>query len=375
MNFAFSDEQDEFRQVLRRFFEEKASAADVRRAMATPAGYDTALWKQMATELGLPGIHVPEAFGGQGFGFLELGIALEEMGRVVLPGPFLASAVLATGAILNAGSDEEKRALLPALASGEEIASLAWLDGRDWDASALALEARPEGGALLLSGVKQLVLSGDAAHRFVVAARLPGTRGDDGITLCTLAAGAAGVRTEAVEPLDGTRRHARLELDGARAKPLGAPGSAAPALRKTLRQAAIALSAEMLGGAERALEMAVAYAKLRVQFARPIGSFQAVKHKVAEVLLDLELARSAGYWSWWVAEQDAAELAEAAHLAKAACGEAYRKAAAENVQVHGGIGFTWEHDAQLYWKRAESSSLLLGDSAYHRAALATALGF
>jgi len=375
VNFAFSDEQEEFRGVLRRFLEEKAPAAEVRRMFALPSGYDPALWKQMAAELGLQGIHLAESVGGQGFGFLELGIVLEEMGRALLPSPFFASSVLAAEAIRCVGGDAEQRALLPGIASGEEIATLAWVEaGSGWDPAALRLEARAEGGAAVLDGAKLSVLSADAATRLVVAARQPGTRGESGLSLYTLEANAPGVRIVPEEPLDLARRVARVELDGARARALGPAGGAAPGLRKALRRAAIALSAEMVGGAARALEMGVAYAKQRVQFARAIGSFQALKHAAADVLLELELARSASYWAWWVADQDGPELAEAAPLAKSACAEAYSLAAATNVQLHGGIGFTWEADPQLHYRRARADAALLGEAIEQRAALAQELG-
>jgi alkylation response protein AidB-like acyl-CoA dehydrogenase len=373
VNFAFSDEQEEFRGVLRRFLEEKAPATELRRMFASPAGYDAALWKQMAAELGLQGIHLPESAGGQGFGFLELGIVLEEMGRALLPSPYFASCVLAAEAVRCTGGELDP--LLPGIASGEVIATLAWVEpGAGWAPSEVALEARADGAAYRLSGAKRAVLSADAATHLVVAARLPGTRGDAGLTLLALEANAAGVRVAAEEPLDLTRRVGRVELDGARARLVGPAGGAAPGLRKALLRSTVALSAEMIGGAARALDMAVDYAKQRVQFARPIGSFQALKHAAAEVLLEVELARSASYWAWWVADQDGAELAEAAPLAKSACAEAYSLAAATSLQIHGGIGFTWEADPQLHYRRARADAALFGEPAAQRAALARELG-
>jgi len=375
MNFAFSDEQEEFRSVLRRFLEEKAPPSEVRRMLAAPAGFDPALWKQMAAELGLQGLHLPESVGGQGFGFLELGIVLEEMGRALLPSPFFASSVLAAEAIRCVGSEAEQRALLPGIASGEEIATLAWVEaGSGWDPAAVRLEARPEAGGFVLTGAKQVVLAADAATRLVVLARLPGTRGEAGLALATLEANAPGVRVVPEEPIDLARRVGRIELDGARAKPLGHGGGAATGLRKALARARVALSAEMLGGAARALDMAVDYAKQRVQFGRAIGSFQALKHMAADVLLELELARSASYWAWWVADQDGPELAEAAPLAKSACAEAYLLAASTNLQLHGGIGFTFEADPQLHYRRARADAALFGEPAEQRAELARELG-
>ncbi len=361
--------------MLRRFLEERAPAAELRRMFAAPEGFDRSLWKQMATELGLPGIHLPESVGGQGFGFLELGIVLEEMGRALLPSPFFASSVLATEAIRCVGSEAEQRALLPGIASGEEIATLAWVEeGAGWDPAALKLEARPEGSAYVLHGEKHAVLSADAATRLVVAARLPGTQGAAGLTLLCVDANAPGVRVVLEESIDLARRVARVELDGVRARGLGPAGGAAAGLEKALLRARVALSAEMIGGAARALDMAVAYAKQRVQFARPIGSFQALKHAAADVLLELELARSASYWAWWVADQDGPELAEAAPLAKSACAEAYSLAAATNLQIHGGIGFTYEADPHLHYRRARADAALLGEPGEQRAALARELG-
>ncbi|MEN8159786.1 MAG: acyl-CoA dehydrogenase family protein [Myxococcota bacterium] len=375
MNFAFSDEQDEFRETLRRFLEERGPIAEVRRAFASPDGFDRSLWKQMATELGLQGIHLPESVGGQGFGHLELGIVLEEMGRALLPSPFFASSVLAAEAIRCVAGVEEPRTLLTGIASGDEIASLAWVeDGGSWEPAAVGLVAHPDGGAHRLTGAKQAVLSVDAATQLLVVGRLPETRGDDGLSLFAVDAKAAGVRVEPAAPIDLTRRVGAVELDGAAATLLGAPGAAAAGLEKALRRAAIALSAEMIGGTASALDQAVAYAKHRVQFGRAVGSFQALKHMAADVLLELELGRSAAYWAWWVAEQDGPELAEAAALAKATCAEAYLLAASTNVQMHGGIGFTFEADPQLHYRRARADAALLGEPALHRARLARELG-
>lgn len=375
MDFAFSVEQEEFREVLRRFFEEKASSSEVRRMAGSPEGFDRALWKQMAEELGLQGVHVPEVYGGQGFGFLELGIVLEEMGRVLLPSPFFASSVLATAAILVAGTEEQRAGLLPGLAGGECIATLALVEpGGGWGPAQVGLVAEPDGEGYRLTGTKELVLAADVADFLIVAARLPGTVGVDGLTLCIVDGSDGGLKHISEEPLDITRPLARVEFDSARAKPLGAPGKAAQPLATVLAQGAIALTAEMVGGAARCLDTAVEYAKVRVQFGRPIGSFQAIKHKAAEVLLDLEMARSAAYWAWWVADEDGEELFEAASLAKATCADAFHHAARENIQIHGGIGFTWEHDAHLYFKRATANDLLLGDAADHRLRLAEILG-
>lgn len=374
MDFAFSEEQEEFRETLRRFFAERVPLAEVRRMAERPGAVEPAFWKALAGEMGLAGIHLPEALGGQGFGFLELGIALEEMGRALVPGPFLGSAVLATGAVRHAASEAQRKAWLPALASGAERAALAWVEAGSWEPEAVALEARVEGGEARLEGVKRAVVGGDAADWLVVAARLPGTRGAEGLRFLRVDAAGAGVRVETLSAMDVTRPLARVELDGARGELLGAGEEAAPALRRTLLEAAAALSAEAVGCAQRCLDMAVAYAKDRIQFARPIGSFQAVQHKAAEVLLELELARSASSWALWVADGGGDRLEEAAPLAKSVCTDTAILAAAENVQIHGGLGFTWEHDAHLFLKRAKGCELLLGDATHQRRALARELG-
>jgi len=375
MDFAFSDEQEEFRNTLRRFFEEKAPSTEVRRLMETSEGYDLAVWKQMAEELGLQGIQLPEEYGGQGFGFLELGIVLEEMGRVLFPSPFYATVCLAANAIRNAGSEAQKQALLPGIAAGEMLATLALCeDSGRFDVAGITLEAVPDGGGYRLDGHKSFVIDGQVADCLVVAARLAGSAGTDGITLVTVRSDDSGVAATPLETMDEIRKQARIEFSGARAEILGDAGAGWPPLAKTLDQAVIMLAAEMLGGSQKCLEMAVEYAKVRMQFARPIGSFQAIKHKAAEVLLEIELAKSAGYYSWWVADERQEELAEAASLAKSVCADTFLLAAAEGIQIHGGIGFTWEHDAHLYLKRAKGSEILFGDATAHRARLATQLG-
>jgi alkylation response protein AidB-like acyl-CoA dehydrogenase len=370
MDFAFSEEQDEYRETLRRFLEEKCPTAEVFRLLETDMGYDPGLWKQMAEELGLQGVAIPEAYGGQGFSFLELGIALEEMGRVLLPSPFYASACLAASAILAAGSEDQKAELLPGIAGGTCIASLAVAEpDAGWDVGALAAEARRDGDAYRLVASKAWVPDAAAADLLVVAARLDGA-----LELFALPADAEGVGVSAVASLDPTRRQAQLELADAPARLLGEPGTGAAALAETLEHAAIGLAAEMAGGAARCLEMAVAYASERRQFGRVIGSFQAIKHKAAEVLLEVESARSAAWWACWTAAERSPERREAAHLAKAVCADAYRRAAGENVQIHGGIGFTWEAAPHLYYRRAQVSETLFGDSVRHRALLAEELG-
>ncbi|HEY7134361.1 MAG TPA: acyl-CoA dehydrogenase family protein [Acidimicrobiia bacterium] len=375
MNFAFSEEQEELRQTVRRFLEDKSPSSEVRRLMETTEGYDEGVWKQMAQELGLQSLHIPEAHGGQGFTFVELGIVLEEMGRVLLCAPYFSTVVLAANAIMNAGTGDEQAARLPGIASGETIATLAFTEpnGR-WDASGITMEATKQGDGYVLNGTKMFVIDGHTANLIVVAARTAGTSGEDGISFFTVEGDASGLTRTPLATMDQTRKQAKLEFSGVQAEPLGAPGSGWAALSKTLDQAAVGLSNEMVGGAQRVLDMSVEYAKVRVQFGRPIGSFQAIKHKCADMLLEVESAKSAAYYAAWAAAEDNDELPVVASLAKAYCSDAYFHAAAENIQIHGGIGFTWEHDAHLYFKRAKSSEILLGDATYHRELLAQRIG-
>ncbi|MGH9038377.1 MAG: acyl-CoA dehydrogenase family protein, partial [Acidimicrobiia bacterium] len=369
------------RRSVRRFLEDKSSSTEVRRLMETTEGYDEAVWAQMGKELGLQSLHIPEAYGGQGYSFVELVVVLEEMGRALLCAPYYASVCLAANAIMNAGTEEEKQALLPQIASGDTIATLAFTEpnGR-WDASGITMEASSDGsGGYRLSGTKMFVLDGHTAGLVVVAARRTGSEGTDGISFFTVDGGAEGLTRTPLPTMDQTRKQAKLEFSGVPAKLLGpdpenTEGAGWGALSKTLDQAAVCLCAEMVGGAQRVLDMSVEYAKVRIQFGRPIGSFQAIKHKCADMLLEVESAKSAAYYAGWAAAEDNDELPVVASLAKAYCSDAYFHAAAENIQIHGGIGFTWEHDAHLYFKRAKSSEILLGDATYHRELLAQRIG-
>lgn len=375
MDFAFGEEQDDFRETLRRFFAEKSSTNDVRRLMETPEGSDRALWRQMAEELGLQGVHIPEEYGGQGFGFLELGIAVEELGRALLSGPYFSSICLAANTILNTGSEAQRKNLLPGIADGTSIATLALLEASgSHDPAQIELVARPEGDGFVLEGAKRHVTDAQDADCILVAARLPGTSGDPGITLLVVSADAPGVSLEPLETLDLTRKQAHVRFEGVRAQALGTPGEDAAALRRSLDQAAICLALENTGGAARCLEMAVAYAKQRFQFARPIGSFQAVKHKCAEMLLDVECASACSHWASWVAQDNPEQLAEAAAVALTISTDTYLHASQENLQIHGGIGFTWEADPHLFFKRAKSNESLLGHPTLHRARLTRELG-
>ena len=363
--FAFTDEQEQFRSTVRRFLDDKSPPTEVRRLMATEEGYDPAVWKMLSNDLGLPGIHIPEQYGGAGFGMVELGIVMEEFGRALLCAPYFSTAVLAANAILNAGSEAQKAKLLPDLASGARFATLAITESNgNWDPAAIEMVATPDGDGYRLNGTKSYVVDGNLADLLIVAARRPGTTGRDGLALFALDAKSNGVERITLQPMDPTRRIARIDVRGARAELLGAGG--AEAIARTLDQAAIALANEMVGGAQKLLDSAVAYSKLRVQFGREIGSFQAIKHKLADMLLDVELAKSA---AWYAAQGAAAEDPEwpaLAALAKAGASETYLETAKATIQIHGGIGFTWDNDTHLWFKRAKSSEVFLGHPSYHR---------
>jgi alkylation response protein AidB-like acyl-CoA dehydrogenase len=335
--------------------------------METDEGYDEAVWKQMAQELGLQGIAIPEEYGGQGFGFVELGIVMEEFGRALLCAPFFAT-VVAGNAIKNAGTNEQRKELLPEICAGERIATLAYAEPNgSWDAEGVQATATKDGAHYRLDGVKTYVIDGSIANTILVAAR-----SDAGVGVFIIDADQDGVTRTPLRTMDWTRKQSKIELSGARATLLGNEPNSSALLERSLRQAWILLAAESAGGAEKCLDMAVEYAKNRVQFGRPIGQFQAIKHKCADMLLDVESAKTAAYYGMWAAEDD--ELPVVSSLAKAYATEAFFRVASENIQVHGGIGFTWEHDAHLYYKRAKSSELLFGDPTYHRERIADLLG-
>jgi alkylation response protein AidB-like acyl-CoA dehydrogenase len=366
MSFSFTDEQREFRDVLRRYLEDRAPVSEVRRLMATETGWEREGWQQLNQELGLAGIHIPEAYGGQGFGFVELGIVCEEMGRALLCAPFFASSVMAGCAILNAGSEEKKRELLPGIALGETVATLAVAeDGGQWDADGVSLTATPDGDSAILNGHKSFVLDGHSADTVIVVARAPGTQGEDGVGFYAVAGDAAGLGRRALVTQDPTRKLARLEFDNVTATPIGT-GDGAAALARTLDQCATCLASEMVGGAERLREDSLEYVMLRMQFGRTIASFQTMKHRAADMLLEVENAKSAAYYAAGAADRDDGDLPAAASLAKACAGETYVQTGVNAIQMHGGIGFTWDNDTHLWFKRAKSSQVLLGDSAWHR---------
>jgi alkylation response protein AidB-like acyl-CoA dehydrogenase len=376
VNFTFNEEQGLLAESARSFFQQYDSAA-VRAAFASEAGYDAALWRRLIDELGWTGIAVPEACGGLGLGMVELCIVQLEMGRALYASPFFSSICLAANAVLAAGTEAQHRQWLPELVTGNRVAALA-CTGSQGRPGCEGVEAvlTPAGTGFTLSGEASFVVFGHVADLLVIAARAPGSSGVDGISLIALPSDTAGIDVKKLEALDVTRPYTRLRFDAVAVPAeavLGEPGAAAPALLRTLALGNIALAAEQVGGAERCLTFTTEYAKQRHQFGRPIGSFQAIKHRLADMMVLVEASKSAVYYAGCTAAEAPEQLAEAAAVAKAFCADAFFKCAGDAIQLHGGIGFTWEHDAHLFFKRARASANLLGDPIHQREQVAQLL--
>ena len=368
MNLVLTEEQEELRASVRRLLADRSPMSRVRQVIQTPEGYDPTLWDRMAADLGLQGTAVPDTCGGAGFGQVEVSIVMEELGRALVPSPFLASAVLATNALLALDDEDAKRELLPSIAAGRVIATLAVAEDRgSWDGSDVATAAALGGDGWRLHGAKTLVVDGLNADLLVVAAQAGGE-----LAFFTVDGSAPGVSRTRLTGLDLTRQLASIEFSGAAARRLVCEDAAA-ALSRAVDLSWVALAAEQLGGLQKCLDMSVDYAKARAQFGRPIGSFQAVKHLCADMHVAMELGRSVLRYAAWAADEAPDQVPEAAGLARAYCSQAFFKVAADTIQVHGGIGFTWEHDAHLYYRRAKSSELLMGGPAQVREQLAERL--
>lgn len=374
MNFTLSEEQLQLQEIARRFCADHSPSAAVRKWMHDPRGYDQAIWRDMMA-MGWGGIAVPEQYGGLGLGQLEVAIVQQELGRTLLSSPFLASIGLAATAILSAASPRQCEELLPAIVAGETIAALA-CTGRRGRPGIDGVEATltAAGDGFVLNGCASFVVSGHVADLFIVAAR--SATDNESISLLLLPCDSAGLTIEKLTTMDMTRPYTRLTFDAVQvtsAALLGEHGGAAQALTRTLAIAAIAVAAEQVGAAEHCLTFSVDYTKQRTQFGRPIGSFQALKHKMADMMVSIEAAKSATYYAACVADEDATQLLEAAAVAKSYCSDAFSKCAGEAIQLHGGIGITWEHDAHLYFKRARAAANLLGDPMYQRERIAAGL--
>lgn len=374
MEFAFTEEQQMIQSTAESFFADVSGSEAVRTAMATEQGYDDALWQQLCNELYLQAVTVPEAFGGMGLGFVELVAVMEQMGRFVVCAPYFSTVCLASTAMLLAGNEAQQAAFFEQVLAGG-TATLAFTANGKWDASGITASYTRQGDQYVLSGDYRYVIDGHTANTLIVAAT-----GEQGVALFVLPADTAGVSRSWLPTMDQTRKQAQLVLDNVQ---LSADAllqdNAAQTLADILDLATITLAAEQVGGAQEVLDKTVAYTKERVQFQRPVASFQSVKHKAADMMTRSEAARSGVYYAACIAQEKlengplAGELQEAASIAKASASDAYFKNAGDAIQLHGGVGFTWEYDVHLYFKRAKASELYLGNAAYHRERLAALL--
>tara|TARA_R110000824_G_scaffold118960_2_gene271601 strand:- start:222656 stop:223783 length:1128 start_codon:yes stop_codon:yes gene_type:complete len=356
MEFDFSDDQKQLKDQARRFLDAKSSSKAVRVILEGDEPYDKALWAGLA-EMGFMGTVIPEEFGGLGATYLELCVIAEELGRAVAPVPFSSSIFLAAEFIMQAGTQAQKEAYLPKLASGEVIGCMALSEGIG-NASPKSIQVNVAGGKL--NGVKLPVLDGMAADFAVVAARTVAGNDARGISLFLVDLSAKGVTRKTVETIDPTRKQAEISFKDVEVEPLGEAGDGWRILNDVLDRAAVLTAFEQLGGADRALEMGRDYALDRMAFGRPIGSFQAVKHMLADMYVSATLARSNCYFGAWALSTGAAELGEAAATARVSATQAYQHCSKNNIQVHGGMGFTWEFDCHLYYRRSNLLALSLG---------------
>jgi alkylation response protein AidB-like acyl-CoA dehydrogenase len=365
MNFDFSDEQKQLRDTARKFLAEKCPPKAVRSVIDGKAPYDRDLWKGLA-EMGFLGVAIPEVYGGSGAGHLELCVIAEEMGRALAPVPFSSTVYLAAEALLVAGSEAQKQKWLPVIASGDAIGTLALFEGKG-NPQPQAINLAASGGKL--DGVKKPVADGAIADFAVVAARTGSTGRETDISLFLVDMKAGGVEARALANIDPSRNQAEVVFKNCKAEPLGASGEGWSIISQVLDRAAILLAFEQVGGADRALEMGRDYALDRIAFGRPIGSFQAIKHMLADMYVSATLARSNCYYGAWALSTNAAELPEAAAAARISATQAFAHCAKNNIQVHGGMGFTWEFDCHLYYRRANATALSLGSLSYWEDAL------
>ena len=382
MEFKFTQEQEMIRDTAEAFLAKASTSSAVRSAMATELGYDPKLWLRITGEMYWQAIHIPEQYGGMGLSYVELAATMEQMGRYLLCAPFFSTVCLATNAILLAGTDQQRERYLPQIVAGT-TATLAYTgtSGR-WDASSIEVECTERDDQYVLNGECRFVVDGHSAEIMVVAARATGSKAQAGISLFIVPADTAGISRAWLPTMDQTRRLSHLTFDHVvldASALMREPGNAWPCLEKIIDLAAVGLAAEQLGGSQQVLDSTVSYLQERVQFGRIIASYQAVKHKAADMMLKVEASRSAVYYAACIADEAlqnnvmGEHLAQAASVAKAYCSDAYFHNAGTGIQLHGGVGFTAEYDIQLYFKRAKSSESLLGDAAYHRERIAKVL--
>ena len=382
MNFKFTDEQMMIRDTAEAFLAQTSTSAAVRQAMGTELGYDHQLWRRICDEMCWQGMHIPEAYGGLGLGYVELVATLEQMGRYLCCSPFYASVCLAANALLVTGTEHQKLTYLPQIAVGK-TATLAYTgESGGWDSNSVKVTYQKQGDSYRLNGSYRFVPDGHSAEILVLAARDQDTQGDEGISLFVVPANTPGIRREWLPTMDQTRRQGQLQLDDLVLNSdavMGDVGQSWTQLEQILDLGRIAVAAEQLGGSQQCLDSTVAYISERVQFGRSIASYQSVKHKCADMLVKVEASRSAVYYAACVGDQffnqtsDAVGLAEAASIAKAYSSEGFFHNAGVGIQLHGGVGITSEYDIQLYFKRAKSTETFLGAADYHRERLATLL--
>ena len=373
MDFGFSEEQEMLRDAAKRFLADNCPTKFVRQMMADATGHDQAFWKKIV-ELGWPGLLVPENYGGQGGAFLDMTVVIEEAGKALVPGPFFTAALLGVPLVVEGGSEAQKKDLLPRMAKGEFIGTLALAEaaGR-FDADGVQMKATKSGSDYTISGEKFFVPDAHVANGMAVAVRTSGS-GEKGITLVLVPTNAAGVTITQLKTVDKTRRLCHVKFDNVKASGiLGKPDEGWPILSRVLNIATAALATEMVGTAQKALDMAVDYAKTRVQFGKPIGSFQAVKHKCVDMMVLVENARSLVYYACWTVDTNNDEQKTAVPMAKAYASDMAKNVTSEAIQVHGGIGFTWEHDMHLYHRRALAGEANLGNGPVHRETVARTL--
>ncbi|MBI2205765.1 MAG: acyl-CoA/acyl-ACP dehydrogenase [Candidatus Rokubacteria bacterium] len=370
MNFGFSEEQELLRATARKFFENECTSTFVRDRMAEPAGVTDDFWTKLA-EQGWLGLVYPEEYGGTGLGFVDLTVLMEEMGRASMPGPFFSTVLLGGLAVLEAGSAAQKKEWVAKVAAGQAKIALAWTEpNARWDAAGVTVTAREAGGAFTLSGTKLFVLDAHLADAIVVVARTrESARPEEGITMFLVPRNASGLDVKLLPTMDQTRKQCEVTCKDVRVPAdaiVGSKDSGWAPLQRVIDRATVGLAAEMCGGAQRVLDMTTEYAKIRVAFGRPIGAYQGVKHRAADMLVEVENAKSLTYYAAWAVDENSPEAPLAVSMAKAYVSDAFRRIAGAGIQLHGGIGFTWEHDLHLYFKRAKNSEFTFGDATYHR---------
>lgn len=391
MEFRFTDEQKMIRETAESFLQDVSTSEAVRKAMATEAGYDAELWQRICTELCFQAITIPEQHGGMGLGFVELAAVLEQMGRVLLCSPFFSTVAMGVNALLIAGNEAQQAEYLPKIVEGELTATLAYTGaaaaqhGGNWGADAVTATYQKVGDNFALNGTLRYIIDGHTADLLIIAARAENSHGENGISLFAVPANTAGVARTWTPTMDQTRHQADIALNNVSVPAsalMGAEAQAWPQLHSIISLIKVAVAAEQMGGAQEILDRTVAFTQERVQFGRSIASFQAIKHKAADMMLKCEVSRSAVYYAACVAQEAldptgdktiATELHEAAAMAKGYCSDTFFFNAGSAIQLYGGVGFTWEYDVHLFFKRAKSSELFLGNSAQQRELIAQML--